>query len=488
MVILPKSTFFLFFVLISGSFISAQGSSQHLNVIMIIADDLGWTDLGIYGSDLHETPHLDRLARENVRFSQFYAAAPVCSPTRASIMTGLYPARLHMTTHFENSGDYKETSSFNSGQKLKKPITVGNLSLDSLTLAEVFHDAGYFTAHLGKWHLGDFGYYPENQGFDINIGGTAWGAPDTYWYPFGGNNYQKQLRYIPGLELGSNDSSYLTDRLTDRAIELIEAKKDQPFFIQLAYYSPHTPIEAKPEWEKHFKDKVKNSMRHKNHIYAAMIASIDENVGRILSKLDETDLAGETIIVFLSDNGGRIGPYPGWATVANNEPLRSGKGSLYEGGIRVPLIIRWPGVTTDEGKVITNPTITNDLFPSLINMAGLDASMYRTDGLNLAPLLRNSQEKLNRRTLYWHYPHYYSTTTPVSAIRFGPWKLLHYFEEDDRSALQLYNLNEDLSEKNDLIDEYPEIADSLYHQLREWRVKVNAQLPTFNSGYRPGSW
>jgi len=470
-----------------GHSMKAQQAKKPLNVILIIADDLGWTDLGIYGSDLHETPNLDKLALDNVRFGQFYAASPVCSPTRASILTGQYPARLHITTHFENSGDYAETSAFQNNRKLNKPVTVGNLPLDTITLANMFHDAGYFTAHLGKWHLGDFGYYPENHGFDINIGGTAWGAPDTYWYPFGGNNYQRQLRYIPGLELGSHEDSYLTDRLTDRALEVIDAKKEQPFFIHLAYYSPHTPIEAKPEWEDYFKTKVNDSMRHRNYIYAAMIASIDENVGRILDKLEEEELTDETIVIFISDNGGRIGSYPGWETVANNEPLRSGKGSLYEGGIRVPMIIRWPGVTGG-GRMINAPTITCDLFPTILSMAGINGLDYQTDGMDLTPLIQGEKVGIDRESLYWHYPHYYSTTTPASSILQWPWKLIHYFENEGPSALELYNLADDLSEENNLADQQPDLVDSLYQQLRNWRNEVKAQLPSFNPEYQPKSW
>ncbi|WP_236980481.1 sulfatase [Membranihabitans maritimus] len=464
--------------------LSAQESQSNQNVIVIIADDLGWSDLGIYGSDLHETPNLDRLARENVRFSQFYSASPVCSPTRASIITGKHPARLHMTTHFENSGDYSESSAFVHNRRMVKPTTVGNLPLEEETIAEIFKKAGYFTAHLGKWHLGNFDYYPENHGFDINIGGTAWGAPDTYWYPFGGNNYQKQLRYIPGLELGSHDSSYLTDRLTDRAIEIIDAKKDQRFFIQLSYYNPHTPIEGKPDWVEYFKKKVKPGMKHKNYNYAAMIASLDENVGRIIDKLEIEEIQEETIIVFLSDNGGRIGPYFDWETVANNQPLRSGKGSLYEGGIRVPLIIKWPG-RTEGGKVCNIPAMTTDLLPTLVEMNNLKASSDEIDGLNLATLLENPDFEFGREYLFWHYPHYYSTTTPVNAVRNGDWKLLHYFEDD---KIELYNLKGDIGETEDLTNIYPEKANDLYGKLLEWRKEVNAQFPAFNPDFHPESW
>ncbi|GAA5224951.1 sulfatase [Membranihabitans marinus] len=464
--------------------VQAQEGRDLKNVILIIADDLGWTDLSSYGSDLHETPNLDDLARHHLKFTQFYSASPVCSPTRASIITGKYPGRLHMTTHFENSGDYNEKRGYQN-LKMNKPKTIGNLPLTEITLAETLRSAGYFTAHIGKWHLGNFDYYPENHGFDINIGGTAWGAPDTYWFPFGGNNYQKQLRYIPGMELISQKGDYLTDRMTDRALEIIEAKQDQPFFIHMSYHNPHTPMEGKPDYVEYFKKKVRPSMRHKNYIYAAMIASLDENVGRILDRVKALGQEDNTIIIFISDNGGRVGTFQDWETVANNEPLRSGKGSLYEGGIRVPMIVKWPGHTEGRGE-IDEAAITNDIYPTIVDMLGLDPVKEQTvDGVSLVGLMENKDEVLDRTTLFWHFPHYYTTTTPANAVRKGDWKLIHYFEDD---RLELYNLSNDIEEKVDLAEKYEDKANELYELLQGWREETKVQYPSFNQDYRPEDW
>lgn len=465
---------------------NAKRPSEKLNFIFIVADDLGWADLSGYGSDLHETPNLDRLASENLKFTNCYAASPVCSPTRASLLTGKYPARLHITTHFENSGDFWrnfDREDPGASRKLVQPTTVGNLPQNEITLAEALRNAGYFTAHVGKWHLGNFEHYPENQGFDVNIAGTAWGAPDTYWYPWTGNKFQRELRYIPGLELGSSEGSYLTDRLTDKAIDIIERKRDVPFFLHMSYHTPHTPMEGKPELVEYFRKKVRSDMKDKNYVYAAMIASLDENVGRILQKIEEAGIADQTVIMFLSDNGGRVGRFQHWETVANNSPLRSGKGSLYEGGIRIPLIIKWPGVTTPS-SINDFPVITNDLYPTVLEIARLtDESKQndKLDGVSIVPLLKNPSASLDRDILYWHYPHYYSTTAPVGALRKGNWKLLHYFEDNQ---LELYDLEEDLGERNNLVQKHPDVAANLYKALQTWRKDVDAQLPQLNSAYK----
>ncbi len=459
-------------------------TNKQPNIVLIVADDLGWADLDFTGSDLFETPNIHQLAREGVYFSNFYSASPVCSPTRASILTGKHPARLKMTTHYENSGDYwrnagRDMTIYNN--KLVQPETVGNLPQSEITIAEFLKGQGYFTAHIGKWHLGNFEHYPENQGFDVNVGGTSWGAPDTYWYPWTGNNFQKQLRYIPGLIFGAGESTYLPDRLTDKALEIIRKTKG-PFFLHLNFHVPHTPMEAKPEMVEYFKKKIKPGMKDTNPVYAAMIKSMDENVGRVMKTLEAEGIAENTIIIFLSDNGGRVGAFQEWETVANNYPLRSGKGSLYEGGIRVPLIIKWPG-NIRPGTVSEELVISHDLFPTIVDMLNRKGSMdVEFDGVSVLPLLKDSTAKLNRETLYWHYPHYYPTTTPVSALRQGPWKLLHYFE-DDRT--ELYNLDQDIREKNDLVTAFPKIAERLRGQLDKWRVGLDAQLPEVNPMYDP---
>ncbi|MEQ8553281.1 MAG: sulfatase [Cyclobacteriaceae bacterium] len=452
------------------------------NIVLIVADDLGWADLGFTGSDLFETPNINQLAKEGVYFNNFYSASPVCSPTRASILTGKYPARLKMTTHYENSEDYwrnkgRDMTEYNT--QLVQPKTVGNLPQSEITIAEYLKDQGYFTAHIGKWHLGNFEHYPENQGFDVNVGGTSWGAPDTYWYPWTGNNFQKQIRYIPGLILGADSGAYLPDRLTDKALEVIEEKKDDPFFLHLNFHIPHTPMEGKEELVDHFSKKIKPGMKDTNPVYAAMIKTMDENVGRILTGLDQSGLASNTIVIFLSDNGGRVGEFQEWETVANNHPLRSGKGSLYEGGIRVPLIIRWPG-KVQEGAVCEVPLITNDLFPTIAGMAG--GKEIKTDGVSMMSLLQNPSANVERKMLFWHYPHYYPTTTPASAVRQGKWKLIKYFEGDQ---VELYDLDQDLGEEKDVSKDFPEVAAEMKQSLEDWLMDVGAQLPEVNPNYDP---
>ena len=443
-------------------------SSPRPNFVFILADDLGWADLGCYGSDLHETPNIDKLARQGMRFTDAYAAAPVCSPTRASIMTGKYPARLHMTIWYESSANPPRN------RKLIPPVTQGNMPHEQVTIAEVLKEAGYFTAHVGKWHLGDAAHYPQTQGFDVNIGGTFWGAPTTFFYPYGGPSRWREYRYVPHLEFGT-EGEYLTDRLTDEALQIMDKVKEKPFFLNLCYHTVHTPIEGKPELVEYYRKKVKPGMHHQNYEYAAMVHSLDENVGRVLDKIEELGVADKTIVVFFSDNGGYINKFNKKA-VTSNYPLRSGKGSLYEGGVRDPLIIRWPGVTKD-GSVCGEPVSSIDFYPTLLDMTGLAGdSKHNTDmdGLSLVPLLKDPATKLKREVLFWHYPHYYPTTTPVSAIRQDNWKLLEYFEDNH---IELYNLKNDIGEQNDLAQTMTEKARELRKRLEAWREAVNAQMP-----------
>ena len=426
--------------------------------------------MGCYGSDLYETPNIDKLARQGMRFTDAYAAAPVCSPTRASIMTGKYPARLHMTIWYESSANPPRN------RKLIPPVTQGNLPHEQVTIAEVLKEAGYFTAHVGKWHLGDAAHYPQTQGFDVNIGGTFWGAPTTFFYPYGGpSRWGGEYRYVPHLEFGT-EGEYLTDRLTDEALRIMDKVKDKPFFLNLCYHTVHTPIEGKPELVEYYRKKVKPSMQHQNYEYAAMVHSLDENVGRVLDKIEELGVADDTIVVFFSDNGGYINKFNNKA-VTSNYPLRCGKGSLYEGGVRDPLIIRWPGVTK-AGSVCSEPVSSIDFYPTFLDMTNLAGDSKHNadmDGRSLVPLLKNPAFKLKRKALYWHYPHYYPTTTPVSAIRQGDWKLLEYFEDNH---IELYNLSDDIGEQNDLARTMPEKAGELRKRLDDWRKAVDAQMPT----------
>ena len=445
------------------------------NFVILLVDDLGWSDLSCYGADLHDTPNIDRLARSSLRFTNAYAAAPVCTPTRASIMTGKYPARLHMTIWHEASQNPP------TRRKLLPPCTVGDLPHEQVTIAEVLSAAGYRTAHVGKWHLGDAAHYPETQGFDINIGGTFWGAPSTFFFPYRGNwGNSEEYRYVPGLPWGQ-EGEYLTDRLTEETLHILDRFQEGPFFLQLAYHTVHTPIEAKPELVERYTARLKAGMHHSNPTYAAMAHSLDESVGRVLAKLDELGIAENTLVLLTSDNGGFVNRYRK-ATVTNNYPLRSGKGSLYEGGTRVPLVVRWPGVTSS--KLCDVPVISTDFYPTLLEIAGLTGDAKHNadlDGISLVPLLKDSAAALSRDTLFWHYPHYYPTTTPVSAIRTGDWKLLEYYED---SRLELYNLRADLSEQNNLAEQMPERAKQMRAQLHAWRKAVDAQMPTVNPNPR----
>ncbi len=439
------------------------------NIVLILADDLGWADLALYGSDLHDTPNLDRFAAGAVRFTNAYAASPVCTPTRASILTGKYPARLQMTIWSEGARGNPPR------RKLVHAFSRPDLPLEEVTIAEVLHDAGYVTAHIGKWHLGNSDYYPEVQGFDINIGGTHWGAPQSFFYPYRGTrHFDHWPRYVPGLHWGDG-GEYLTDRLTDEAITVIEEAGRRPFFLSLWYHTVHTPIEGKPDVAERYRKKITPDLHHKNAHYAAMVHSLDENVGRILGKIEQAGIAGETLVIFASDNGGYINNFDG-LPVTDNHPLRSGKGSLYEGGVRIPLIIRWPGVTKP-GVVLAEPVSTIDLYPTLLEITGLAgdaAHNTNVDGLSLAPLLRGAAAQLGRDELYFHYPHYYATTTPVSSMRARRWKLLEYFED---GRLELYDLSQDEGEQNNLATQDRRRAEDLRRRLHAWRSRVEAQLP-----------
>ena len=462
----------------AGAVLAAENppAKGPLNFVILLVDDLGWADLGCYGSDLHETPNIDRFAQESVKFTQAYAASPVCSPTRASIMTGKYPARLHVTVWYESSANPPQK------RKLVPPITVGNLPHSEVTLANVLHEAGYQTAHVGKWHLGDAAHYPQTQGFDVNIGGTFWGAPTTFFYPYSGSGtFGKEFRYVPHLEFGAPDE-YLTDRLTDEALDILERSSAGPFFLNMCWHTVHTPIEAKEEIVDRYTKKLRPEMHHQNATYAAMVESLDENVGRILDKLDDLEIADRTVVLLTSDNGGFINKNRG-RTVTSNHPLRSGKGSLWEGGVRVPLMIRWPGVTP-AGATCTEPVVSTDFYPTILEMAALGGNPdhnTNVDGVSLVPLLTNPHAKLDRDAIYFHYPHYHRTTTPVSSVRAGDWKLLE-FHEDMR--VELYNLRDDPREAKDVAGEMPDRADDLRRRLHAWREAVDAQMPEPNPAQR----
>jgi arylsulfatase A-like enzyme len=445
------------------------------NIVLILADDLGAVDLGCYGADLHETPRLDRLARESVVFRQAYSAAPVCSPTRAALMTGKHPARLGITIWSEGSLAGPQN------RRLLQGESKHDLPHEELTLSERLQKAGYVTGLVGKWHLGDADHAPETQGFDVNIGGTRWGAPQSFFWPYRGQGrFGQEYRYVPGLPLGK-EGDYLTDALTDAAIRFIDSAGNRPFFLYLAHYAPHTPMEAPLPLVRQFTAKLRPDHKHKNPVYAAMVHKLDESVGRVLDHLSQRGLKENTIVVFTSDNGGFIGPdrrsqHP-TTPCTSNHPLRSGKGSLYEGGIRVPLIVRWPGIKPGERP---HAVMTTDLFVTLATSA-VGSMDEPFDGVNLSPVIQDRDSPLPPRNLYWHYPHYYETTTPVSAVRSGDWKLLEYFEDGRH---ELYNLAEDPYESRDLATHQPEKLAGLSRDLAQWRQAAGAKLPRPNPAYQ----
>lgn len=458
----------------------ASENARRPNIVLILADDLGGSDLACYGADLHETPNLDRLASEAVKFTAAYSASPVCTPTRAAIMTGKHPARLGMTIWAEAAADPPK---FKRPKPLIPASAEHNLSHAETTIASLLQSAGYLTALVGKWHLGDPLHYPETHGFDVNIGGTLWGAPQTFFYPYRGRGlFGNEFRYVPHLEFGK-PGEYLTNRLTDEALNVIDRAGDRPFFLYLAHHAVHTPIEALPKDIAHFEPKVSAGGHHHNPVYAAMVKSLDASVGRVLQHLEKKGLADNTLVIFTSDNGGYTGKDPKQKMqVTDNWPLRSGKGSLYEGGIRVPLVVRWPGVTA-AGAVCNEPVISTDLFFTMLSAAGLKPPPSSVpDGIDLKPLLASASETLHRPALYFHYPHYYETTSPVSAVHAGAWTLLHYYE-DGRN--ELYNLTEDPQQRSDVAAQQPMKAKELDKQLSDWLAAAGARLPSKNPDYQP---
>ncbi len=449
------------------------------NLVFILADDFGWRDLGCYGSTFYETPNLDRLAAKGMRFTDAYAACSVCSPTRASILTGKYPARLHLTDWLPGRPDRPD-------QKLNRPVILPHLPLEEVTIAEALKDAGYRTAFIGKWHLGGPGFYPDQQGFERNLGGCELGHPPSYFSPY----------RIPTLPDGPK-GEYLTDRLTGEALKFIEANRDRPFFLYLAHYAVHNPQQAKadligkyrakvaklpPASEPEFRPEGRHQTRQIQNqpVYAAMVQSLDESVGRVLDKLAELGLEENTIVVFTSDNGG-LSTAEGSPTA--NAPLRAGKGWSYEGGVREPLLVRWPGVTPP-GSVCRAPVMSTDYYPTLLEMARLPLRpRQHRDGVSLVPLLQGGT--LPERPLFWHYPHYSNQGGgPSGAIRLGDFKLIEWFED---MRVELFNLQDDLGEQHDLAARMPEKVAALRQQLHDWRRRVDAQMPTPNPDYRPGS-
>jgi arylsulfatase A-like enzyme len=450
------------------------------NIVFFLADDLGQRDLGCYGSTFYETPHLDRLAQDGARFTEAYAAAPVCSPTRASILTGQWPARTGVTDYI---GAPATAKNYNRNTKLIPAPYTEHLALDAPTLAKAMKGAGYATFFAGKWHLGPQGFWPENQGFDHNLGGHDRGGPyggKKYFSPYGN----------PRLTDGP-DGEHLPDRLASETVKFIETNRAKPFFAYFSFYSVHTPLMARPDLEKKYETKRarlgltdKWGREHERDVrltqdhavYAGMVEAMDQAVGKVLAKLDELGLRENTIVIFTSDNGG-LSTSEGWPT--SNLPLRGGKGWMYEGGLREPLLVRWPGVVKP-GRVITTPVSSPDFFPTLLAAAAAKPQPGQVlDGVSLLPVFQGHD--LPERALFWHYPHYGNQGgAPSAAIRRGDYKLIEWYED---ARVELFNVATDLGEQTDLAKTQSARAAQLRAELHAWQKQTGAKAPTPNPKY-----
>ena len=458
------------------------------NFLFILTDDLGWRDLSSFGSYFYETPNIDRIAAGGTKFTQAYAACPVCSPTRSSIMTGKYPARTDNTDWF-GAPQPEEAANHHTGKKPLLPAPYKEyMELDEVTIAEALKEAGYQTFFAGKWHLGpEEKYWPQNQGFDVNKGGWTRGAPNRrddangYFSPYGN----------PELEDGP-DGEYLPLRLAEETNKFIEANQDSSFFAYLSLYSVHTPLMTTDElltkyeskklqlgledkWGKEGEREVRMVQCHPT--YGGMVEAMDRAIGMVTSKLDELGLSDNTIIFFMSDNGG-LSTSEGHPTA--NLPLRAGKGWLYEGGIREPMFINWPGVTK-AGTHCEIPVTSTDFYPTILEMAGVPLRPEQhLDGVSLARVLQNPvTDSAVHESIFWHYPHYGNQGgSPGSVIRKGDWKLIKFYEEGQ--PLELYNLKEDISEYNNLADQYPERVQQMEAELDQWLQEVDAKFPSPN--------
>ena len=494
------------------------GAEQPPNIVFFLVDDLGWSDVGVFGSTFHETPHIDALAERGVRFTNAYAATHVCSPTRASLLTGKYPARLRLTDWLPGRREH-------AFEKLLSAEKLAALPLDEVTLAETLREHGYSTAIFGKWHLGVGEAGPLHQGFDVQ-------APDFPGSTPRGGYFPPYL--MAGLVVEGEDDEYLTDRLTDFAVDFIEESRDRPFFLYLSHFAVHDPIEGRSDLVRKYREKaarneppagpafvlegnpddseplsraqldalleqpshqehrvlpqgtVKIKQHQDNVEFAAMVTAIDDSLGRVQTTLDRLGLTENTIVVFYSDNGGMAAANWGnparvvpsdlldVAYATSNLPLRGAKGWLYEGGIRVPLIVRWPGAG-ETGTVRDEPVISPDFYPTLLEMAGLPPRPdQHVDGASFAAAVRG--EDFERGPIYWHFPHYsnHGMQSPGGAVREGPWKLLEYFEN---GTVQLFDLEKDPGEQDDLAAEQPARAAELRNRLHAWRESVSAAMP-----------
>ncbi len=453
---------------------ATRPDGRPLNIVLLLVDDMGWMDLGVQGSGFFRTPHIDHLARQGMRFTTAYAACAVCSPTRASIQTGRYPARIGVTDWIRalfqggKPGDVVPTKYVGGpNEPLLCPPNPFAMPLSEFTLAEALKPAGYVSCHIGKWHLGTEDFWPKRQGYDENIAGCDYGQPPSYFDPY----VRGRQKGFPTME-PRRKGEYLTDRLGDEAVRFIREHRHQPFFLNMDYYAVHTPLMGKPELIDRYEGK--GWMKQDNAVYAAMVQAVDDATGKILRALDEAGVADHTLVIFTSDNGGLLGS-------TSNLPLRAGKGWPYEGGIREPLIVRWPGVVSP-GVVCDQPVCSIDFFPTILEAAGVPLPADRVlDGKSLVPLLKSGgAEKLPDRSLYWHFPHYRGRDIgPYSIIRDGDWKLIKWYEGP---RFELFNLPEDLGENHDLAAALPSKVHELDAKLMAELKSENARFPREKNG------
>lgn len=444
---------------------SVQKNPNQPNIVFYLVDDLGWKDVGFMGSKYYETPNIDKLSRQGMVFTNAYAACAVCSPTRASIQTGRYPARIGLTDWIVSPNQLKAPEPYedNGDRKLRTPSNPLGMALSEVTIAEILKQAGYFTCHIGKWHLGTEDYYPEKQGYDLNIAGCYMGQPSSYFDPY--TNGKGVI--FPNLK-PRQKGEYLVDRLAYELKTVIEQHKDKPFFINMCDYAVHTPLMAKQEMIRKYESKTVVDQQ-KNPIYAAMVESMDQAVGTLMSTLQDNNLLDNTIVVFFSDNGGNL-------DATDNSPLRAGKGDPYEGGIRIPMIVYWNGKIR-AGSVCDLPVSTVDILPTICALTKTQLPKNKIDGRDISPAFRD-EKIMEVVPLYWHYPHYYRSynpdDVPYSIIRDGDWKLIKRYEG---TTFELYNLKNDLSERTDLVNKNPEMVRKLNRKLENWLKVTHAKMP-----------
>lgn len=462
-----------------------QGNAQSTkpNIVFILADDLGWMDVGCNGSKYYSTPNIDKLASRGMRFTNAYTASPLCSPTRASILSGKYPERFHFTTpsgHLPPNPDAPLMADRAAPwQKVITPASRTFMPLEEITIAEVLKENGYATGFIGKWHLGRNPYSPENQGFDFNVGGGPNPGPPDYFSPY-------RIKNLPD----GPPHEYITDRITEEAIKFIENKKDSPFFLCLWEFAVHAPYQGKLNYVREYEDKVDPRGQQGNPIMAAMIQSLDESVGRVMNKLDELNLSENTIIIFYSDNGGNMYDLIEGKTPTNNYPLKFGKGNIHEGGIRVPLIVAWPG-RIKAGTVSDEIVSSIDIYPTLLQATQSPPDPRQLlDGVSLIPVLTKGLQ-LKREAIFCHFPHYVPAPDnyPSTSVRKGKWKLIKVYGEGDNKedAYELYDLQDDQGENKNLASQMPFKVKKLNKLIINHVNKVNGIFPVKNPAYQSGT-